>query len=225
MILADASPRELLQLDDAETWADPGTHPVWRQVTSGKAPRHAVRDLVLGLYPLFTGRSRYLLAAKVSWISLEDGKEVFAELHRGLTVAGADADAGWNAVARALGVSDEELESARAGPHPEADDLATIVREHGLRSAHEAAGVAWVLDRRLPVLLGELAEALAAHYGVAEDALAHLRYRAARAGESDEQVRRLAESYLTGPWEVFEARRAAREVLWDLTALLESLGS
>jgi pyrroloquinoline quinone (PQQ) biosynthesis protein C len=222
MMIADASPQDLLELDDLEAWADPGAHPVWKQVTSGEAPREMVRDLVLGLLPVFTGRSRYLLAAKVSWIGLDDGKEVFAELHRAVTVADSDADAGWDAVARALGASDEELESARDASHPEADDLVTIVREHGLRSAHEAVGVAWVLDRRLPVLLGQLADALALHYGVAEDALSHLRHRAAQARESEVQARRFTERYLSDPWQVFEARRAAREVLWDLTALFEA---
>ena len=225
MMVADASPQDLLELDDLEAWADPGAHPVWKQVTSGEAPLEMVRDLVLCLLPVFTGRSRYLLAAKVSWIGLDDGKEVFAELHRAVTVADGDADAGWDAVARALGVSDEELESARDASHPEADDLVTVVREHSLRSAHEAVGVAWVLDRRLPVLLGQLADALARHYGVAEDALSHLRHRAARARESEVQARRLTERYLSDPWQVFEARRAAREVLWDMTALLRSDGS
>ena len=31
--------------------------------------------------------------------------------------------------------------------------------------------------------------------------------------------------YLQDPWQVYEARRAAREVLWDLTALLEAVRS
>ena len=31
--------------------------------------------------------------------------------------------------------------------------------------------------------------------------------------------------YLSGPFEVFEARRAAREVLWDLTALIDGLAA
>jgi len=221
MMLAAAGPEELLALDDLEPWADPAAHPAFKKVTSGLASREGVRELVLALFPVFTGRSRYALAAKVSWIGLDDGKEVFADLHRALTVPAADADAGWGAVAAALGVSREELESARAGGHAEADDLVTIVRQHGLRSAHEAVGVAWVLDRRLPALFGELADALATHYGVAEEALTHLRYRAAGGPEAEAQVRHLVRRYLSDPWAVFEARRAAREVLWDLTALFE----
>ena len=158
-MLAAAGPEELLALDDLEPWADPAAHPVFKKVTSGLASREGVRALVLALYPVFTGRSRYALAAKVSWIGLDDGKEVFADLHRALTVPAADADAGWGAIAAALGVCRQELESARGGSHAEADDLVAIVRQHGLRSAHEAVGVAWVLDRRLPGLCEELADA------------------------------------------------------------------
>jgi hypothetical protein len=82
--------------------------------------------------------------------------------------------------------------------------------------------VAWVLDRRLPVLTGELADALAGHYGVAESALAHFRYRAAEADAAAARVGRLTQAYLTSAWQAYEARRAAREVLWGITALLES---
>ncbi len=182
-----------------------------------------VRELVLRLYPVFTGRSRYALSAKVSSINLEDGKAVFADLHRALTVPAADADAGWAAVATALGVSREELESAAPAGQAEAADLVSIIRQHGLSSAQEAVGVAWVLDRRLPRLFGELADALATHYGVAEEALSHLRYRAAAGREAEAQARHLVEGYLSEPWGVYEARRAAREVLWDLTALFETV--
>jgi pyrroloquinoline quinone (PQQ) biosynthesis protein C len=223
MMLAASDPEELLALDDLEPWADPAAHPVFEKVASGLASRETVRRLVLALYPAFTGRSRYAPAARVSRISLEDGRTVFADLHRALTVPAADADAGWGAVAAALGVSQDELEDARAGGQAEAEDLVAIIRQHGLRSAHEAVGVAWVLDRRLPGLFGALADALATHYGVAEEALSHLRYRAAGAREAEARVRHLVESYLSEPWGVYEARRAAREVLWDLTALFETV--
>jgi hypothetical protein len=103
-----------------------------------------------------------------------------SDLHRALTVSDADGDAGWAAAARGLGITDAELSGARAAPRAEAADLVAITREHGLRSAHEGTGVAWVLDRRL------------------------------------------TQAYLTTAWQVYEARRAAREVLWGITALLES---
>lgn len=223
MIAASAPAAELLGLDDLEAWADPAAHPAWTAVTSGNAAPETVRNLVLALYPVFTGRARYLQAGQVTWLRPDDGQEIFAGLHRALTVADADADAGWAAAARGLGLTDAELALAGASPPAEAADLVTITRGHALRSAHEGVGVAWVLDRQLPVLLGQLAEALAAHYGVAEEALRHLRFRAAEAGAAADRVRRLAKRYLHDPWQVYEARRAAREVLWDLTALLEAV--
>jgi hypothetical protein len=225
MMLASAAPDELLARDDAEPWADPARHPVWQSVRDGQAPPELVRRLMLALYPVFTGRARYMLAAKVSWVSLADGKEIFADLHRALTVADADADRGWAQAAAGLGITAGELAAAAAGHLAEADDLIAITTEHGLRSAHEGTGVAWVLDRRLPVLSGQLADALGAHYGVDEAALAHLRYRAAEADAAAGRVARLTHEYLVSPWQVYEARRAAREVLWDITALLEEVAA
>jgi pyrroloquinoline quinone (PQQ) biosynthesis protein C len=180
-----------------------------------------VRDLVAALFPVFTGRARYILAAKVSFLTLDDGKSVFEELHRSLTVADADADVGLSALASALGFSGDEVRSLRAHPSPIAEDLVAIVREHGHRSAHEGIGTALVLDRQLPKLFGDLADALVTHYGVPEEALAHLRFRAGEADAARVRVASLATRYLSGPFEVFEARRAAREVLWDLTALID----
>jgi pyrroloquinoline quinone (PQQ) biosynthesis protein C len=225
MMLASGTADELLGLDDAETWADLAAHPAWVAVTSGLAPPETVRALVLTLYPVFTGRARYMLAGKVTRMAPDDGKEIFADLHRALTVPDADADAGWAAVAEAVGLTGGELEAAAASPPAEASDLVTVAREHGMRSAHEGVGVAWVLDRRIPVLLGQLADALAGHYGVPEDALRHLRFRAAQAGADADRVARLAGRYLQDPWQVYEARRAAREMLWDLTALLEAVAA
>lgn len=224
MMLASGTAAELLALDDAEAWADPGRHPAWTAVTTGQASPQTARALVLALYPVLTGRARYMLAGKVTRLAPDDGKEIFADLHRALTVPDADADAGWAAVAAALGVTASQLEAAASGAPAEASDLVTVAREHGMRSAHEGVGVAWVLDRRLPLLLGQLADALAGHYGVPEDALRHLRFRATQAGAEADRVARMSSRYLQDPWQVYEARRAAREVLWALTALLEVPG-
>ena len=223
MMLASASAEELLGLDDQEAWADPAAHPAWAAVTSGQASPGIVRGLVLALYPVFTGCARYMLAGKVTRLRPDDGQDIFADLHRALTVADADADAGWARAAEALGLTGAQLAAAAARPPAEAADLVTVAREHGLRSAHEGVGVAWVLDRRLPLLLGQLADALAGHYGIADGALRHFRYRAAEADAAAARLGRLTERYLQDPWQVYEARQAAREVLWDLTALLEAV--
>ena len=59
----------------------------------------------------------------------------------------------------------------------------------------------------------------------ADGALSHFRYRAAEADAAAARLARLTERYLQDPWQVYEARRAAREVLWDLTALFEAVQS
>jgi pyrroloquinoline quinone (PQQ) biosynthesis protein C len=223
MIIASAPASELLADDEAEPWADLRQHPVISSVREGTAPLQLVRDLVGTLYPVFTGRARYILAAKVSFLDLQDGKAVFEDLYRSLTIADANADLGFANLAHALGFSKEAVRSLRAHPSAIAEDLVAIVREHGHRSAHQGVGTALVLDRQLPMLFGDIADALTTHYGIREEALAYLRFRAAEAGAAAARVAALAARYLSEPFEVFEARRAAREVLWDLTALLDTV--
>jgi pyrroloquinoline quinone (PQQ) biosynthesis protein C len=225
MIRESATASALLAADEAEPWADLCRHPVVSSVREGSAPLPVVRNLVAALYPVFTGRARYLLAAKVSFLDLADGKTVFEDLYRSLTITDADADLGFANLAAALGFSTEQVRSLRTRPPAVAEDLIAIVREHGHRSAHQGVGTALVLDRQLPRLFGDIADGLVTHYGIPEEAVAHLRYRAAEAGVADARVSALAAKYLSGPFEVFEARRAAREVLWDLTALIDTVGS
>ncbi len=223
MMLESAPASALLAADDAEPWADLCRHPVVSSVREGSAPLPVVRNLVAALYPVFTGRARYILAAKVSFLNLDDGKTVFEDLYRSLTITEADADVGFANLATALGFSTEDVRSWRAHPSAMAEDLIAIVREHGHRSAHQGVGTALVLDRQLPRLFRDIADGLATHYGIPEEALAHLRYRAAEADAAGKRVAALAAQYLSGPFEVFEARRAAREVLWDLTALIDTV--
>ena len=169
-------PSELLAADDAEPWADLCQHPVISSVRRGQ------RTASAGTRPgrprstrVFTGRARYILAAKVSFLDLDDGKSVFEDLHRSLTVADADADAGVRQARRRARVFGRRGPLACAPiPRPIAEDLVAIVREHGHRSAHEGIGTALVLDRQLPRLFGASPTALATHYGIPEEALAHL---------------------------------------------------
>ena len=91
-------------------------------------------------------------------------------------------------------------------------------------AAAQAAGVAWVLERQLPPLMGALADALRDHYGIAEDALTYLRAEAARAGEVETWVTHLIDKYFmtADAFTVYEARRAMREAGWGWTALAEA---
>jgi hypothetical protein len=141
-MLASATPGELLASDDAEAWSDPSQHPVWVRLREGRLARSAVGELVTSLAAVCTGRARYLVAAKASRLGLEDGKAVFADLHRMLTEPLADADAGWSVLAAGLGLPADDLEAAREHPSPQVADLVALVRERQLSSAHEAVGVA-----------------------------------------------------------------------------------
>ena len=220
-LVATGEARELFGLDEDEDAARLAEHPVWQAVLSGEASREEVAAVVLALYPVFTGRARYLLASKVSWLELDDGKLVFADLHRSITDADADADAGWRRVASALGIGDDELDAAGQHPDELASDLVSVAREHGHRSAHEGVGVSFVLERTVPRMLGQLAVALRSQYAVDPGEVAHLCHRAGEATANAAHLDDLLERYLREPFEVYEARRAAREVIWDLIALLE----
>jgi hypothetical protein len=224
-IRESAPPAALLDLDDAEPWADPAAHPAWQGVISGAADTDRVRSLVLKLYPVFTGRSRYIFSSKVSRLEPEDARAVFAEVHRSLTEPDADADAGWRALASELGITESALVAAVASPSPAAADLVATVREHGHRSAPEGVGVAFALERRLPGMFAELAEALTGPYGVGDEGVAHLRYRGRQAEVVVAEIDALAARYLHDPWQVYEARRAGREALFCFACLLDEAGA
>ena len=100
------------------------------------------------------------------------------------------------------------------------------MREHGLaRSPAEAAVVAWVIERQLPALWGGLADALVAHYGVAEADVAYLRWESSRRAQVEQWIAHLVDRYVltADPYKVFEARRAGREAAWAWTALTETV--
>lgn len=224
-IRASAPPQELLAIDAAQPYMRLADHPFWRSILTGETPNAGVRDLVLRLYPAVAGPGRYAFSAKVSRISADDGAELFKQLHEAQRSAEANADQGWRKLAHALDIDDAALDGAAANPSPEAADLVAMVREHSLRSsAAEAVAIAWAIERQLPALWGAFADSLAKHYGVPEEALGHLRHEAARADEVAAWIDGLIERYLypADAYTVFEARRAAREVVWCWTALIES---
>ena len=200
-------------------------HPVWRDALAGALPVSDLQALLTRLTPVVAGRGRYAFIAKIAVIDRDDGTRLFDRLYRATHEADSDADKGWRLMTEALGMSPSALTEALENPSAEAEDLIDMVRLHGEQSsAAEAAGVAWVLERQMPGLMGALADSLAGHYGVAEDALVFLRGEAARAAETQEWVRHLIDKYfLTAePYTVFEARRAMREIGWAWTARAEA---
>jgi pyrroloquinoline quinone (PQQ) biosynthesis protein C len=221
-VQASASPVELLALDSEKEENRIAAHPVWKAALEGTLPRARLKRLLVAFYPVVAGPGRYAFAAKVSQLDAEDGKELFRQLHQALKNPAADADKGWKKVLLALGATQRELD---AEPSGEAADLVDVLREHGLRSGPvHVAVIAHMLERHLPRLWGQLADALQEHYGVKAAALEHLRFEAARAAKVEKWVAHLVDNYVANadPYTVFEARRAAREALWAWTALTES---
>jgi len=226
-IQATGTPRELLAVDAERPLVDLAAHPVWQAALSGKMNRDRVARLLLLIYPVVAGPGRYLFSAKLSQISPEDGAQLFRQLYEAEKEPVADADAGWRAVGRAMGLTDAQFDEACENLTPEAMDFLAIMRQHSLRSSPAAAvAVAWAIERQLPRLWGALADSLAAHHAVPEDSLAHLRYHAARAAEVENWIDQLLERYFdtAAPYEVYEARRALWEAVWAWTALTESIG-
>jgi pyrroloquinoline quinone (PQQ) biosynthesis protein C len=224
-IVASATPAELLAGDADAPHMRIADHPVWRAALAGDLPADQLRALILRVYPVVAGPGRYSFIAKIGVIDRADGTRLFDRLYRVTHDANSDADTGWRRMGEALGIAGDDLAAALDDASPEARDLVDIVRLHGEQSGPaQAAGVAWVLERQMPALMGALADALHDHYGVAEDALAYLRAEAARADEVEAWVAHLIEKYFmtADAYIVFEARRAMREAGWAWTALTEA---
>lgn len=223
-IVASAGPAELLAEDAGAPHMAIAAHPVWQSVFTGDLPKPTLVELVSHFYPVVAGPGRYAFIAKIGVIDRDDGTRLFQRLHRVTHDEAFDADKGWKRMAEAVGADPGRLSALLETPSAEAADLIDVVRRHGEQaSPAEAAGVAWVLERQMPAWMGGLADALARHYGVPDDALSYLRTEAAEAGEAEAWVAHLMDRYFMSadPYNVFEARRAMREAGWAWTALTE----
>ena len=225
-ILASGSAMDLLENDAKQPENRIADHPIWASALDGSLPKARLKALLLAFYPAVAGPGRYAFAAKVSSINAEDGKELFQQLYDLLKVPEANADTGWKKLLTALGATERECSQALAEPSAEAEDLIEVIRTHGLQSsATEASCIAWLLERRLPVLWGRLAASLEANYGLRKADTQWLHYQADRAAKSDKWINHLARTYIASaePYKVFEGRRAAREAIWAWTVLTETV--
>jgi pyrroloquinoline quinone (PQQ) biosynthesis protein C len=213
-MLATASAMELLALDGADPLVRLEGHPLWEALLDGSLPADKLPDVAVTFYPSLAGTARYLFSSKVSTLTLADGKAVFRDLYAALTVPEADADRGWRQLALAAGATPAQLDDAMAAPPPEVVDYVALARGFGHRSAHEAVGAAWGVERQLPALWGRVADALARHYHIPESALRYLRHQSTISEDVERRITDLTARYLDDPWHAFEARRAARECVW-----------
>jgi hypothetical protein len=225
-VIASAGARELLAVDAALPELRLADHPLWRQIFRGELAKPRLARLLLALLPTVAGPGRYVFAAKISTLSPEDGKTLFRQLYEALKNPEANADRGWRRVLAGLGIPEADIDRTLAEPSAEAEDFLDVVRGHGLSSSSaSAAAIAWAIERQLPPLLGELADALIEHYGATPDAVAYLRYEAARTVAVEGWIAHLIETHFApaDPYAVYEARRSAREAVWAWTVLIESV--
>lgn len=226
-IQASGAPLVLLADDAARPENRILEHPTWKAVFGGTLPKAKLKSLLLAILPAVAGPGRFAFAAKISQIDPEDGKALFIKLHEALKDPAANADDGWKNVLSGLGASDRDIRAVLANPSAEAEDLVDVIRTHGLSSsAAEASIIAFMLERHLPRLFGELATSLEMHYGVRKSALAYLHFEARRGKDIDQWVQHLIDKYVVTaePYAVFAGRRAGREAVWAWTVLVESIG-
>src|SRR6185503_2322547 len=189
-------------------------------------PLPRVRALVTRFYPVVAGPGRYAFAGKVSQIGREDGAKLFEALYEATHEKRADADTGWRRLAEALGVSARALDAEAENPSPEAEDFLDTIRLHSVRGTpHEAAAVAWAVERQLPRLWAAFADSLTRHYKLKKPAVDWLLYEAGRADKVEGFIAELMARYVlsAAPDVVYDARRAAREAAWAWTALSETV--
>ena len=222
-MLASASIGDLLALDAADPVVRLDGQALWRRLLAGRLDPDRLPELAVTFYPSLAGTARYLFSSKVSTLAQEDGKRVFRDLYEALTVPDADADRGWRALAEAVGADGRRLEEALASPSPEVADYVALTRGFGHRSAHEAVGAAWGVERQLPRLWGQVAEALASQQRVPEPALQYLRHQGRIAADVEQRIDGLVQRYLADPWKAFEARRAARECVFAWKSIGERI--
>lgn len=207
---------ELLASDDDQIYSDPLQAKSFRSLCDGTASKKEMKALVSALLPVISGPGRHMFVSKISLVDHQDGVAIFESMHRTLGDKEIDADFGADRLAK-------ELDLGTVTANAEAKDLAETVRNYGYRSRHEAVGVAWALERRWPQMADALAKALMTHYGVNKSSVAFLIDLGEQRVTTESRVRQLVQKYLTDDFEIYEARRAAREAIWCLTALLESV--
>lgn len=153
-MLPSASIADLFALDAADPVVRLDAQALWQRLLAGGLEADRLALLGVTFYPSLAGTARYLFSSKVSTLAPEDGKRVFRDIYEALTVPDADADSGWRTLAEEVGADGRQLEEVLATPGPEVADYVALARGFGHRSAHEAIGAAWGVERQLPGLWG-----------------------------------------------------------------------
>lgn len=204
----------LLERDAAAPENDFRRPALWQELLAGDAPRGWLQPIACALFPLVGGTGRNAPFAKVSNLKMEHARAIFQQLYEGLSDPARDPEKQWRRFASCVGCTDEELDRALAEPLLEVAGFVNQSRWYGHRSAHEAAGVAYMVEVQLPALWGAVGDALKDHYVVPEEALGFFRLAREQSETRKEFLRQLLTAYCGRRPERYEARRAAREVAW-----------
>ena len=220
---SDAEFLSLLEQDVTQPSASFLEPTLWKSLETGGAPPEWLRPLASLLFPLVGGTGRNALFSKVSNLEMEHAKTIFQQLYEGLSDPARDPEKQWRRFARSLGSTDEELDRALEDPVLEVAGFVNQARWFGHRSAHEAAGVAHIVETQFPSLWGTVGDALRKHYGVPEEGLGFFRLEREQGPARTQFVHRLIGAYCVDGTKRYEARRAAREVAWCWQAMSEQL--
>lgn len=196
---------------------------LWKSLETGGAPPEWLRPLASRLFPLVGGTGRNALFSKVSNLEMEHAKTIFQQLYEGLSDPARDPEKQWRRFAIFVGSTDEELDRALEDPVLEVAGFVNQARWFGHRSAHEAAGVAYIVETQLPILWGAVGDALRKHYGVPEDGLGFFRLERAQGPVRKQFILQLIGAYCDTGTKRYAARRAAREVAWCWHAMSEQV--
>jgi hypothetical protein len=213
----------LLEQDIAEPQNDVRQPALWRELLAGEAPADWLRPLAAGLFPLVGGTGRNALFSKVSNLEMEHARIIFQQLYEGLKDPARDPEKQWRRFAYSVGCTDEELDRALHAPTLEVAGFVDQARWFGHRSAHEAAGVAYMIETQLPTLWGTVGDAFRKHYRVPEEGVGFFRMEREQGQARRPFLHQLVNAYCENGTKRYEARRAAREVAWCWHAMSEQV--
>jgi len=196
---------------------------LWQRVLKGDMARPGLRTFAGLWWTTLAGTAAFATSSLVANVDQEDGRAIFREILRSLESEDKDPERLWRCFAEELGCCSDELDAALDKPLLGVAEFLHSLRRFGHDSAHEAAGVAHMLDSQLPRLYDDAAGALQRHYGQPREALAYFLLEASRGEARRRFATHLVQRYCDSPRKGYEARRAAREVAFAWRTMCDEM--
>lgn len=196
---------ELLGEDEAQAYNDFGANALWPRLLSGELSVPQMARFAGLWWSLVGGRARHADTAVVSHLEQEDGKAFFREMLESLEDPEKDPEILWRRFAEGYGCHGPETEL------PSVTEYLTTLRRFGHASAYEGAIVLHMMASQLPKLYG----------GIDAD---YFRVEAAKWRGRQDYLERLAAKYARTPYEVYQGRRAARELAFAWQCMCDDIG-